>query len=93
MKYLLIFFLSACTAVPYWIHDQAPLPAQVHILPTSDDVAFACGSLRVDGCADRYKDRCVIYIAEKDKDSCIMKHELRHCAGWTHPAGVHEAGC
>lgn len=94
MKYLtILLLLTGCTVTPYWEHTGLNIKPTIIILNTIEDVELACRSLKVDACTDRFKNKCIIYIAEKDKDSCIMKHELLHCAGWTHLKGAHEPGC
>lgn len=68
-----------------WEKTNSELPHSVHIIPQSAVQAY-CGmpSFHVMACAYRDYDHCYIVSAYNPLPEVLLKHEERHCAGWSH---------
>ena len=85
---LLALMLSGCvTTGPYWVKVADPVPHMGTVV-----VAEPCGRRDLDGCTRRATGVIELragmdYVLQ----DCVLKHELRHLAGYDHPIGTHYA--
>jgi len=94
---LCIFLLSGCSSFGATVNDNqgddgrfvwnlVQEPASSVLFISTDNIAGICGPYPILACATRTKKVCIIYTSKPwvEEDFNIIRHELRHCAGWRH---------
>jgi len=92
MKKLFILLLSGCSAQSvYWekVDDWKPRETQVYYVSNMSWPGAQGFVLR-----DKETGVCYIIISENHRgNECLLKHEYKHCFGWTHSNYKYNLSC
>ncbi|MGP1675943.1 MAG: hypothetical protein ACTS6J_02140 [Burkholderiales bacterium] len=80
---LFVVFLTGCSRSEYW--EYTDVPRSVTRVIEATDMFAACGS-NAAGCYDPNTGLIWLkYGLSPAVRQCVITHEYRHAAGWTHP--------
>jgi hypothetical protein len=85
---ILVAALSGCAS---WKVDRPGYLPQLVVIQYEKDLAVVrkrCANDRSEGCSFRVASNdepyCLVILGPNASDACGLRHELTHCAGWTH---------
>lgn len=76
---LLVLTLTGCAHGEYWVPIGQPVEVK-HVVR----VDFPCKKFDIDGCWNEKANTVEIKKGLKERENCIINHERKHAAGYTH---------